>query len=490
MRWHGRGLPLGGAPNRRQRLLSAGSLCGSILAVLSAAAWGAPGSTTLNFLKIGLAPRPVSLGEAYVGLADDVNAISYNPAGLALLRRQEAAFTHNEFVSGLQQDYLAYAYPTSRWGTLGFAANLLRVAPFDSYDENDQPIGTVSSQDMALTGAYAYRLDPFAFGFSGKFLRSRLAEVRAESTALDIGGLLRVTQRLRLGFAVQNLGPDVRYENERFPLPLTTKLGASFSPAVPLKGSRLTLTVEGSFPRDRSPYPSAGLEFFPMNMAVLRVGYQGSQDSGLGLTLGAGLRLSSGGLGSRSGESFFQDLEVDYAYVGFGNLGNAHRIGLLMRFGRESKPAESPRAAVEEPPAALTPEDHFERADKLLSEKSFDQARTQLTAVSAMLSAKDPLWVRYYERHGAIALAQKKYGQAKSHYLEGLRRAGQFGISSQHVADMHLGLGKCLLVEGNPGYALMFFKKSMELRPSVETLVQIEYAEKALKANKAEENPR
>ena len=41
------------------------------------------GTTSANFLEIGTSSRAVSMGEAFVSLADDVNSAYWNPAGLA-----------------------------------------------------------------------------------------------------------------------------------------------------------------------------------------------------------------------------------------------------------------------------------------------------------------------------------------------------------------------------------------------------------------------
>ena len=44
------------------------------------------GTTAFAFTKIGVGARPVAMGGAFVGLADDITALYYNPAGLAGLQ--------------------------------------------------------------------------------------------------------------------------------------------------------------------------------------------------------------------------------------------------------------------------------------------------------------------------------------------------------------------------------------------------------------------
>ena len=43
------------------------------------------GTTTANFLEIGIGSGPSAMGEAYVAVANDVSSIYWNPAGLSYL---------------------------------------------------------------------------------------------------------------------------------------------------------------------------------------------------------------------------------------------------------------------------------------------------------------------------------------------------------------------------------------------------------------------
>ncbi|HVE15059.1 MAG TPA: PorV/PorQ family protein [Elusimicrobiota bacterium] len=309
-------------------------------AVSSREAAAAPGSTAANFLEIGVAPRPVALGQAFTGVADDVNAITYNPAGLAGLQRQELALTHNQYLEGIYQEYLAYAFPTARFGTVGLSVNMLRVSPFAGYDANDQRIADVTAQDTAIGAAYAYGLGPLSLGIAGYSLNSRLDDSRAKGTSWDAGALWTPNKRLRVGAALRHLGPEIRFINDPFPLPRTFKLGASYVLPSLWEGSKLMLCADGSFPRERSPYASGGVEFEPVEFAAIRAGYQGSLDAGSGIAAGVGLKLIHRAFSYFSYAEYpewFPNIEVDYAFVALGSLGSTHRIGVLIKFGQPRK---------------------------------------------------------------------------------------------------------------------------------------------------------
>ena len=50
------------------------------------------GTTTANFLEIGVGSGPTAMGDAYVAVANDVSSIYWNPAGLANLTSPSATF--------------------------------------------------------------------------------------------------------------------------------------------------------------------------------------------------------------------------------------------------------------------------------------------------------------------------------------------------------------------------------------------------------------
>lgn len=296
-----------------------------------------------DILDIGAGPRPMALGEAYAGLADDAYAARYNPAGLAGLRRQEAAFAYNRHLEGVAQQEAHYALPTGRFGTFAVSASSLKVDPFDGFDADDQPADAVSAQDLTVGAHYAFSAGPLMAGVGGKFLDSRLADARARGAAWDAGALYQFDAWTRLGLSAANVGQSLKYDSESSPLPRVLRLGASSRLDLPGKIS-LLLTAQGSLPADRGPYPSAGLEFTREELFAIRAGYSGRLEAGQGWSVGAGLKLIQNG---RSWYSYsyyspsMPDVEVDYAFVPMAAMGDTHRIGLLLRFGPKKEGARA-----------------------------------------------------------------------------------------------------------------------------------------------------
>ena len=105
-------------------------------------------NTGASFLNIGTSARAISMGGAYVGVADDANAISYNPAGLSQLNRNEITAQHTEWISDVKHDFLAGAFPL-RNSTVGFSVIYLSQGKLEGRTEDRAKSADFSAYDVA-----------------------------------------------------------------------------------------------------------------------------------------------------------------------------------------------------------------------------------------------------------------------------------------------------------------------------------------------------
>jgi len=294
-----------------------------------------PGTTSANFLKLGIGPRATAMGEAQVGLADDVYATYWNPAGLAQLQNREAGFVQTQYIQGIQSQYAAYAHPHPTLGTFAGSFTYLTVGKFDSFDATGQPAGDVGASDAAMGFSYALpvvrnrRMDSqLSVGVTGKYIQERLDTVTAHACAGDAGlfyapgrNFNGTLEGVKAGLAVRNLGSSMKFDQESFALPRTVAEGISWTGI--WLGESLTVAVDGEQPNDGKETVGAGFELSTLQLLILRAGYTTKGDLGTGWRLGAGLR--------------FKTLQIDYAFAGAGDLGQTHRIGLTFRFGTTPK---------------------------------------------------------------------------------------------------------------------------------------------------------
>mgnify|MGYP005634492415 CR=1 FL=1 len=196
------------------------------------------------FLLIEPGARASGMGESYVAIADDATASYFNPAALAGQTDRKLNFTHQKWLPGLADDlsyeFLAYSQPVEGWGNIGVSGTLLNLGEQTRTGERGEILGSFSSYDLALSGAYgAYISDNLSAGIGLKFIRSNLADQGAgiergsgigNSFAADLGLLWRATSSLSLGAALRNLGPNIAYidASQADPLPQHLVLGVAY----------------------------------------------------------------------------------------------------------------------------------------------------------------------------------------------------------------------------------------------------------------------
>ncbi|MDI6642265.1 MAG: PorV/PorQ family protein, partial [Elusimicrobiota bacterium] len=317
--------------------------------LLTTYSFAGEGTSTGNFLKIGIGARAIALGEAFTAVSDDVTSVYWNPAGLAQLDLYEVSLMHNKWVENINYQFAGYAIPirekvvegfspSKHYGVLGISAYYLSMSPIKGYYGAETPgsEGMESSQkltayDFATALSYGrqivgkhskYGSQLFA-GTTLKFINKKLADKTASGAAADLSVLylppwsVLSGGRLRFGLNIKNIGTGLTFEKEPSPFPVDVKFGSAYTRD--LFGNNFVFAVDYSRATNSV---SVGAEYPLWDLIVLRAGYK---ISGFGKHLDSGLRAGLG-LGTRH-------IRFDYAFTPFGLLGETHRFSLQFKFG-------------------------------------------------------------------------------------------------------------------------------------------------------------
>lgn len=415
---------------------------------------GRAGREPFNFLFLDADARAAAMAGAYTALATDANALLYNPAGLGKANGYDAVFMHNRFVLDVSQQYVGFSAPQG-WG---LSANHL--------DFGDIPRTTISNPDgsgsafgirsMAFSLGYGMPIGKFlSIGAGVKYLQETIAGISASGYAVDFGVMLEAsrTRGLSLGAAVQNLGPAVRFQVEEEKLPMNLRFGAAYRYS--LLDLPSTLSFEISRQRDENPLFAIGFEVVAVHGRIpVRAGFSSRNAAGSGVTFGIGWIHS-------------QHLRFQYAFVPFGELGHAQRVSVGVRWGGATEPPRPPiilQGEGNSPSAAV--DVNFMRVEAYIMNGEFAQAKLLLQDAVALLHENDSRWVYYFERVGRIAYLQGELKTALAAYEYAIERAKALGAGGRHVADAYAGTGLCLVDQGNPKEALLYFYKGMDAGPS------------------------
>ncbi len=267
-----------------------------------------------DFLLMTTGARPDGMGQAFSAVADDINTLSFNPAGLGNIRLPEIGYGHEDFLADIGYDFVGAAIPLGGSGVLGLGYLGMGTAPFNSTISASAP--AVSVQDTALIVAWGKSFNGLQLGLGAKYIDEKLYTVEGKGFGFDFGARYQVAPQWTLAGSVLNLGPGVQFSSME-PLPLVANAGIAWSAWENAKHS-LTLAADISYEAtDTTQRYGLGAEYWYEKTFALRAGYLvNSQVEGF--TAGAGIRFS-----------FFQ---LDYAFEPYSNLGTVNRISGIFRW--------------------------------------------------------------------------------------------------------------------------------------------------------------
>ncbi len=314
------------------------------------------GSSAAAFLQIPVGARAIGMGGAFVGTANDITSLYWNPAGLARGGMREVVFSHMQWIGDIDFDYGAVGIPLGGFGSIGLS--------FSSLSMDDMPVTTVERPEgtgelfgagsIAIGLHYARNLtDNFSIGFSAKYISERIWDMSSQGFAIDFGTLFTTDflNGLRIGASLTNFGTDmqlsgrnVRYyyrldpdkmgSNERiphlieldsWPLPLNFQFGIA-TEVFQTEMHVLTVAVDALHPSNDYQSLNVGGEYGFLGTFYIRGGFNA-------LFLDEGEGGSSFGVGVQS-DLFGRNLKakVDYAFRDFGRLRNIHVFNMSVLF--------------------------------------------------------------------------------------------------------------------------------------------------------------
>jgi hypothetical protein len=279
---------------------------------------GVPGA----LLNYGVTPRTIAMGKTFTGLADDQEAIYYNPAGLTQLLTHNIKASHL-LLYGAQLNYLGYAIPTKRYGSLSLGIINLGASGIDSRDTLLNQYQTFGFTQNCFIFTYAYQpFRLFSFGANFKLMTSKIAQYGAVGMGGDLGLFFFPRGDITFGIACQNIfGPRLTHYEETETVPLTFRGGS----AIKLYNGRVIIAVDvvKNILEYTSVEPHVGVEFTPVypNLS-LRGGFDKNS-----LNFGVGFKedLSKLSLGI--------DYSIEIHHASSYLLPPRHKIGVFINFG-------------------------------------------------------------------------------------------------------------------------------------------------------------
>ena len=172
------------------------------------------GGAVAAFNDIGVGARPLGMGGAFVALADDGNAASYNAAGLGYISTAHLSLTTAQRFRGLiNYNHIGGILPLQSAGSFGASIGILNE---DSEVYKEQTITISYGKTFLQKFAVGVNLKSFTTHFDENNVsvsahlennRQFFAHTSAADFSFDLGMMANPVTGLTLGLSVENLFP-------------------------------------------------------------------------------------------------------------------------------------------------------------------------------------------------------------------------------------------------------------------------------------------
>ena len=261
-------------------------------------------------LLIPVGARSTALSGANTAEVHGIDAIYWNPAGLAMANQStEAMFSHQNWIGDINVNYLAVATKLSNVGSLGVSFKSLSFGDImETTVINPEGTGTTFSPSYLTVGlTYSRKMtDRILFGATAKLVSERIMSTSAQGVGFDLGlQYVSPISGLKLGVVLANFGGNMKFDGtnlERrvimpgtetgtvqtsvtiptasFDLPSQLKIGVGYGFNL---GDQMNLELMGSFVNNAYAYDQyiVGAEFALREFLYLRGAYSVAYKEGL-----------------------------------------------------------------------------------------------------------------------------------------------------------------------------------------------------------------
>ncbi|MFA5840089.1 MAG: S-layer homology domain-containing protein [Candidatus Margulisiibacteriota bacterium] len=287
-------------------------------------------------MRIGVGARSMGMGKAYVGLAQDGDAIFLNPAGIAQNPSLKLTSMYSQLLNDVDYTVVGGVIPNSDYSAFGIGYVGSRTGDIILRTDTGSLDGTAGWGNNVLVASYSTYLNKMfpVLGDRSILVGGNVKYYSAGTTGdlsasdsgfnMDLALLMPITSFANIGLNAQNILPTTMSQSGDT-IPYCYKVGTKVAiigkeneALISHDNRTLNLLLDADIEKSGT-YTHAGLELWPTKNFALRLG----QDEG-NLTAGAGVK--------------FYGVEFDYAYHPYYNIAEDATHYFSLSYVGEDKP--------------------------------------------------------------------------------------------------------------------------------------------------------
>ena len=252
--------------------------------------------------------RSEGLGGAFTAIANDIEGLFYNPAGLIDAKMSALSFGYGKYISNINRAFLGIIYMSSSYTIAGcMNYSYLKLPQTDGFG---LPLSSYVAGDYlnGYAGFGTKIIDMISTGITLKYLRKRIGFVTKSFMIGDVGFLIK--KIVNIGITFQNIGESLLKRNLNAP-PLIFRVGISKY----FEWVDFLLSSEYVIEKNNYSYYSLGMELSPFAYLVVRSGIN-FEDRDVSYHLGGSVEVDY----KRIGTSLFINYSISIYSISIDHL--------------------------------------------------------------------------------------------------------------------------------------------------------------------------
>ncbi len=280
--------------------------------------YAGPGTVSGQLLGIENAAKVSALGGAYAGLSDDLNAVSYNPAGLAQIYGTEFQFTHVLYYLDTRINSFTYGQRIGKLG-IGFKWKMLSAedtgrkssgAKIENFDITMSHYAFGVGFPVAERHRVGFTMNIISEKYEVGGMNNFTEDLSDSGVGFDIGWHYTGFRGSSYGIVIRNMGSGLKPADEEAPFPRQYVAGGAH------RMNRFNFLWEAYTSNQTNFAWKCGIEANLSDNFKARAGL--SVITKTDFTLGFGIP--------------YNNWDMDYAFFPHQDMGIVHRISLGVHF--------------------------------------------------------------------------------------------------------------------------------------------------------------
>lgn len=159
------------------------------------------------FLRNGVGARALGMGGAFTAVAEGIDAVYYNPAGLGFIPGTLVGLSYKSLSLDRHLGHIAVAFPIRNEAAMAASWLNFGVSDVPMRGQSRQFLGEVKNSSNAFELSFAKALsEKFSFGGKIRYIQEKFDDLQSFTPGMDLGAVAKPHKFISIAAVLQNIG--------------------------------------------------------------------------------------------------------------------------------------------------------------------------------------------------------------------------------------------------------------------------------------------